>query len=395
MLFCGSFFLLVEPPVPDVLLQSNSTSVRGDTVTASLLRPRMPELDTLRGVAILGVVFLHGIYSSTSHLHFEGRVRQLIELTQPGWLGVNLFFVLSGFLITGILLDSKGSARYFANFYTRRTLRILPAYYALLILLAVVGHSSWAYLGLCFIYLANVTTLFGVAEDYGPLWSLAVEEHYYLVWPLVVRYLSRRQVGAVAILICAVTAALRALAFHEGYVSGLGSYTWLVADGLAFGSLLAVLVRGSLLRSQLWALSTLTIVLGAMAALVGGPFGIMTRDRLLGAAFQYTVIHIIFTGILLLFLLIGTSRWRGLVNLGWLQFFGFISYGLYLIHLLAFRLYDRLCRAYAPSFVLTSGRSDLLLLRFVVAGGMAVAVAYLSRVYFEDYFLRLKQKVTR
>jgi peptidoglycan/LPS O-acetylase OafA/YrhL len=185
------------------------------------------------------------------------------------------------------------------------------------------------------------------------------------------------------------------LAFHAGYVSGLGSFTWLVADGLALGSLLAVLVRGPLSRSQLWGLSGLTIVLGTMAGFFGKPFGIMTRDRLLGAAFQYTVIHLIFTGILLLFLLIGTSRWRGLVNIGWLRFFGFISYGLYLIHLLAFRPYDRLCRAYAPSFLLTSGRSDLLLLRFAVAGCTAVAVAYLSRVYFEDYFLRLKQKLTR
>jgi peptidoglycan/LPS O-acetylase OafA/YrhL len=274
-------------------------------------------------------------------------------------------------------------------------LRILPAYYALLILLAIVGHPSWTYLGLCFIYLANVTTLFGVAEGYGPLWSLAVEEHYYLVWPLVVRYLSRRHVGVVATLICALTAVLRALAFHGGHVNGLGSFTWLVADGLAFGSVLAVLVRGTLSRSQLWALSGLTIVLGTMAVLLGGPFGIMTRDRLLGAALQYTVIHVIFTGILLLFLLIGTSRWRALVNIGWLQFLGFISYGLYLIHLLAFRLYDRLCRTYAPSFLLTSERSDLLLLRFAVAGGTAVAVAYLSRIYFEDYFLRLKQKLSR
>jgi peptidoglycan/LPS O-acetylase OafA/YrhL len=249
--------------------------------------------------------------------------------------------------------------------------------------------------GPLFIYLANVTTLFGMVEDYGPLWSLAVEEHYYLVWPLVVRYLSRRQVGIVAALISAVTAMIRALASHGEHVSGLGSFTWFVADGLAFGSVLAVLVRGALSRSQLWALSGRTIVLGTMAVLLGGPFGIMTGDRLLGAAFQYIVIHVIFTGIFLLFLLIGTSRWSALVNIGWLQFFGFISYGLYLIHLLPFRLYDRLCRTYAPSFLLTSGRSDLLLLRFAVAGGTAVAVAHLSRVYFEDYFLRLKQKLSR
>jgi len=193
----------------------------------------MPELDTLRGVAILGVLFLHGIYSSTNGMQFEGLARRVIRVTQPGWLGVNLFFVLSGFLITGILLDSKSSSRYFVNFYTRRALRILPAYYSLLILLAILGGASWTYLGLCFLYLANVTTLFGVPEDYGPLWSLAVEEHYYLLWPLIVYRLSRRNVGIVAVLICVLTAVLRALAFHLGHRVGIDSFTWLVADGLA------------------------------------------------------------------------------------------------------------------------------------------------------------------
>jgi peptidoglycan/LPS O-acetylase OafA/YrhL len=117
--------------------------------------------------------------------------------------------------------------------------------------------------------------LFGIAEDYGPLWSLAVEEHYYLVWPLVVRYLSRRQVGVVAALISAVTAVIRVLAFHGGQVSGLGSFTWFVADGLALGSVLAVLVRGALSRSQLWALSGRTIVLGYK----GGSLGWTFRDH--------------------------------------------------------------------------------------------------------------------
>src|SRR5262249_34931654 len=143
----------------------------------SLLRPFMPELDVLRGVAILGVLFLHGFYWQYSTLNFHGAARLFVLVTKAGWVGVNLFFVLSGFLITGILLDSKNTSRYYRRFYTRRALRILPAYYVLLLLLALLRQASAAYLGLSFIYLANITTLLHVANDYGPLWSLAVEEH--------------------------------------------------------------------------------------------------------------------------------------------------------------------------------------------------------------------------
>jgi peptidoglycan/LPS O-acetylase OafA/YrhL len=359
----------------------------------ALLRPRMPELDTLRGMAILGVLFVHGIYSSANSLHFGGPAQRFIRMTQPGWLGVNLFFVLSGFLITGILLDSKSSSRYFANFYTRRALRILPAYYSLLLLLAIFRQAGWEYLGLSFFYLANVTTLFGVPEDYGPLWSLGVEEHYYLLWPLIVHRLSRRSLGAVAILICVVTALLRGFAFHEGHAVGIASFTWLVADGLAFGSLLAVVVRSSLTRTRLWTLGGLCLTLGVAAALLGAPFGILSRENLLGATLQYTLIHVISTGVLLVFLLVGTSRRRGLVNIGLLQFFGYISYGLYLFHLLIFRIYDRVCRALAPALLPTNDQFGLLMLRFAIAVAAAIALAYLSRTHFEERFLQLKDRL--
>ena len=140
----------------------------------------MPELDTIRGIAVLGVLFLHGFSWQYAGLHFGTLARMVLAATQPGWLGVNLFFVLSGFLITGILLDSKQAPHFYRTFYTRRALRILPAYYALLILLLLLHSSSAGFVGLSFVYLANVTDLFGIACGYGPLWSLAVEEHYYL-----------------------------------------------------------------------------------------------------------------------------------------------------------------------------------------------------------------------
>ena len=98
-----------------------------------LIRPVMPELDSVRGIAVSGVLLLHAFYWQYSSFHFSGLPRLFLLATQPGGLGVNLFFVLSGFLITGILLDSKEKPRYFRRFYIRRALRILPAYYLLLI----------------------------------------------------------------------------------------------------------------------------------------------------------------------------------------------------------------------------------------------------------------------
>jgi|SRR5947209_12757957 len=134
---------------------------------ANLVRSVMPELDSVRGLAILGVVFLHAFYWPYSRLHFSRPAHIFIQLTQPGWMGVNLFFVLSGFLITGILIDSLDKRNYYKRFYVRRILRILPAYYAVLILLLVLGRSSLAYFGLSFIYLSNMTNLFGVPQSYG------------------------------------------------------------------------------------------------------------------------------------------------------------------------------------------------------------------------------------
>jgi peptidoglycan/LPS O-acetylase OafA/YrhL len=360
--------------------------------TDPLLRPVMPELDSLRGIAIIGVLLLHAFYSSYSSFPFSGLPRVFLQATQPGWLGVNLFFVLSGFLITGILLDSKDKPQYFRRFYTRRALRILPAYYLLLIILGVLHQASAGFLGLSFIYLANVTALFGVVSDYGPLWSLAVEEHYYILWPSVIYKLTRRHLAIITVALCVLIPVLRGVSFRLGYTAGLGWYTWFVADGLATGSLLAIFLRTSASRRTVAVVCGTLLAVGFMLAGIGRPFGILTRERVLGAALQETVIDIVFAGFLLLVMLLGTSARRHYVNNSVLRFLGYISYGLYLIHLLVFRIYDRLCRNYWPWLQPTARHFGLVVLRFVLAGGAAIGVAYLSRKYFEERFLRLKDR---
>jgi peptidoglycan/LPS O-acetylase OafA/YrhL len=361
---------------------------------AKLIRTRMPELDTLRGVAILAVMLLHGFYWRYPGLRFS-RLQQLLLLaTKPGWLGVNLFFVLSGFLITGILLDSRDKPDYYRRFYTRRALRILPAYYLLLILLAALRYASAAYLGLSVVYLANITVLFGVANNYGPLWSLAVEEHYYIAWPALVRHCHLPGVAAVAFGICLAEPVLRALAFKTGHAGGIAAYTWFVADGLAMGGVLAAVLRTSVSRPQLKAICALLLVLAAGAGVLGSPFGVLTRENLLGAALQHTVIDLAFTGALLLILLLGTSSWSGYVNNPMLGFVGYVSYGLYLVHLLIFRIYDQLCPLFWPQLQPRDGQFGLIVLRFVCVTGLSVGLAYLSRRFFEERFLRLQERFT-
>ena len=357
-----------------------------------LIRPVMPELDSVRGIAITGVLLLHGFFWQYSGFHLSGLPRLFLLATQPGGLGVNLFFVLSGFLITGILLDSREKPQYFRRFYTRRALRILPAYYLLLILLAVLHQSSAAFLGLSFVYLANVTHLFGVAAGYGPLWSLAVEEHYYIFWPAVIYKLTRRHLAMATVGLCLLTPILRGVFFRLGYTFGLGWYTWFVADGLATGSLLAIFLRTSVSRKKVAVVCGILMVVGAALAVVGRPFGILTRERVLGAALQGTLIDIVFAGFLLLVLLLGTSARRRFVNSSVLRFLGYISYGLYLIHLLVFRMYDKLCQRFWPSLQPTPEHFSLIVLRFVLAVGAAIGLAYLSREYFEEKFLRLKDR---
>ena len=147
----------------------------------------MPELDTIRGLAILGVLFYHGFYWSRDLRLYSPWQRHFLTLMAPGQFGVNLFFVLSGFLITGILLDSRNRPDYYGRFYFRRALRILPAYYLTLFLLVILKLTSFGFLLMSLAYSSNMSPLFGIALSYPVLWSLAVEEHFYLIWPMATR----------------------------------------------------------------------------------------------------------------------------------------------------------------------------------------------------------------
>jgi peptidoglycan/LPS O-acetylase OafA/YrhL len=361
----------------------------------------MPELDTLRGLAILLVLFFHGFGFQFGTAHLPLPAHLFVIATMPGWIGVNLFFVLSGFLITGILIDTKGNPQYYRRFYLRRALRILPAYYGFLLFLAIMPKTgwldhrqvSWQFIALSFVYLSNVTNLFGVPMQYGALWSLAVEEHFYLGWPLVVRSFSRRAVAICALSIVVICPVLRAITFRRGCEYGAG-YTWLVADGVAMGSLLGLLSRSWLAdRRRMKRASIFGMGSGVALLALGTPFGILLGRTMCGGVLRPVTLNMFFAGALGSVLLIGTSNLKWIVQRPILQFFGRISYGLYLFHMLAFDLTDHLIGLYAHDPILIARRNfALICFRFAIAATLATTVAALSRKYFEEWFLRLKDR---
>src|SRR2546427_519661 len=361
------------------------------------LRTRMPELDSIRGIAVLLVVLFHEFGFAYGLDGLSGIRKLFVGITCVGWVGVNLFFVLSGFLITGILLDTKSRRDYYKRFYARRALRILPLYYAVLMLLVALArarlvdrHVSWAFVGFSSVYMANLTELFGVPIQYGVLWSLAVEEHFYLLWPAVVRFVSRRGIAVTGTVISALCLGLRMLTYVLGGRAGIG-YTWLVADGLAMGAVLAALIRGPLgtrhgIRQIIWCSFAISFVLLA----AGAPFGIFWGRTFLGVTVRPTAINLFFTAIIATALRVGTSPWKAIVNPRPLRFLGDISYCIYLVHMLMFELVNHILIRLIPSLPSGKGHFGVMVLRFSLATSITILIAVLSRRYFEGPFLRLK-----
>jgi len=345
----------------------------------------MPELDSLRGLAILLVLIYHGI-APPLHAQLSSFGNLLLSLAGYGWIGVNLFFVLSGFLITGILIDKRNQPGYFRDFYTRRMLRILPALYATLLVLLAAGWISWRFFALGGLFLANCGPLLGVPLQYGPLWSLAVEEHFYIVWPWIVRRWSSRGLMLLLAAISLVTPWLRAANFIlSGRPANLVQlYTWFNLDGLAMGAILAVWLREPRFRRAQLVQIALPLLTGGVVA-----FFLLLPYPLANAAGLATALNVGSTGLLSCVLLVGTNRWAFLVNRPVLQFLGYISYGLYLVHVLAFRVGEILFSRPLLALISSGHSMAAVLLRALLGSVLAITVAFLSRRSLEERFLRM------
>jgi peptidoglycan/LPS O-acetylase OafA/YrhL len=365
-------------PTPDVRVHRSS-----------LLKREMPGLDAIRGIAVVSVVLRHEFVAEATDHTIPLTIRIISEVFRFGWLGVCLFFVLSGFLITGILIDTKARENYWRSFYVRRALRILPLYVAVLLLAHFFYGSEWSYILLCLLFLANLIEA-KFSHVYNPLWSLAVEEQFYLVWPSLVRRFRLRTLAIFCIVVMVASPLLRGLAT----IRSLGNpydATWLISDQLLMGALLAIFLRSqySSLRNVRRAATALTAIT-AILFLIGIKFHLFSRASHAGAAFQVEPFIFLFGLLVLLALRFGDDP-RVLKLTRILRFYGYISYGLYLLHLMVFTCYDRFFLG--PKADFNHLPTQLALLRFAVGFGTATLICYLSRRYVEEYFLRMKERL--
>lgn len=368
-------------------------------MTRPQLEPsRIVALDGLRGIAIIAVLIAHS--SLSWHLTPAAAPFEYIWtlLVGTGRFGVDLFFVLSAFLITGILLNAKGSGGGLRNFYGRRALRILPLYYLVLLIVlplqapgAISGWEPWYWLNL-----SNWASAQGAGADtgsgYNVFWSLAVEEQFYVLWPLLVLALPSRRLLQVATGgICA------GLIFRVGLLANGASVDVVYFatpshfDSLGVGACLAILARerglGQFTKAARWVMAGSVGLLAAIGFHAGGLRG----DDWAVATIGSTVFAALFGAAVVLAV---TGEPKGIVRrlseTGGLRAFGRYSYCVYLIHvpvgatvrLIAYgAFWDNL----APLGLV----AHLLIWAAVV--GASLGIAWLSWRYIEAPLLSLKR----
>lgn len=348
-------------------------------------------LDGIRGLGVILVLLYHYGASAADF----GLNNIILRLTGIGWSGVDLFFVLSGFLITGILYDSKTRPHYFKNFYARRTLRIFPLYYVAaitVILLAVI--TGYGLLGganplWILLYVGNFQmAIEGGGSTLDHFWSLAIEEQFYLVWPFVVLSLSRGKLMLVAAAMVVTAPVIRTFMVLND-VPDLAVYVLTPArmDGLAMGALIALIVRGpkgiAPLVPWVWRLGSAAFAAFLLVVLVRRDFS--NEDPFI-LTIGISLLTITYASLLILSL---TFRpLSTLMELPVMRWFGKYSYGLYVWHPII-----NMILLYSP---LTERFGEINPVKGVLLLVMAFAVSVLTTLasykFLESPLLRLKNR---
>ena len=343
------------------------------------LPKHIPQLDVLRGIAVLEVMLYHAA-DLTPSLH-------LAPIVRLGYTGVDLFFVLSGFLITGILVRCKDQPNYFRNFYARRALRIWPIYYVLLFFTFIVLPLTVPSLKAAIFGLSRpwqsfpffVQNLFtngqSVFDTVRVTWSLAIEEQFYLAWPIIVWLAPRRILKAWAFSALLVSPFVRWSVMY-GLIAPINIYTNTITrlDGLALGAILAIWIPES---------DTRVVKYCGLAAppavlLIGAVSGWSNPGHW---AF-YTAVSLCFAG-----MLCAAINLPWVSNLSSLRYTGKISYALYLVHVpvIQFAAWGRRSLPIQNTMV-----SDFVLLAGSIS--LSYGLAALSWRFFESKILEWKSR---
>ena len=360
----------------------------------------IPALDGIRGLAILVVLLHHFRFLFNPTFPFQFTLMKMLNL---GWCGVQLFFVLSGFLITGILLDSRASPNYFTAFYARRFLRIFPLYYVYLAVMFAGSHlfhrefggldplasvNPWWYLT----YLQNFRPNSMLFDSYlAHLWSLAVEEQFYLVWPLLVWLLKPTVLTAICLAVIPMSLGIRLhYAGQTHQLSDfLNTFTPASLDCLACGALIALAIRSPIWRPRFARIARplmlgCAIWFGILAWRAGGTFIYLFLIHTWGI----TALALLFAA--LVFVAATSTRgWLvGTLNLPGLRFTGRVSYGLYVLHPLVLALMSPVLAAISVPATLDLALNSEKVILVLMA---SIVLAAGSWSYFEKPILGLKK----
>jgi peptidoglycan/LPS O-acetylase OafA/YrhL len=390
--------MTVELPVAEGLARSPARA-------SPAAQPKhMPELDGVRGVAILAVLVLHFVGGLNAQNLAE---LVIVKLSVYGVWGVDLFFVLSGFLITGILHQARGAPRYFRNFYARRTLRIFPLYYAVLLALLLAPAAALApwfphlaqtkhVQGYLWAYLTNFyigsTGSFSVPYV-SHFWSLAVEEHFYLFWPFAIGALSLPAAKRACVLLGASALGLRmVLSWSSSEPIQAVVWTPCRLDALCCGAWFALALRTPGCRESVERLCK-HLAYGALVAIlllsvwharVGLGDGVVL-------ALRGTALAICF-GAFIVNLTSETSSdlVRRAFRARWLVTLGKYSYGLYVFHgIVAYSVHEH---AWEHRWTEMFGSHALAAVLVTLAGfGLSFSIAFASFELFERPVLKLKR----
>ncbi len=365
---------------------------------------RIPALDGLRGVAILLVLLCHSVFGLETSSPLFNRLLALGHIT---WSGVDLFFVLSGFLIGGILLDARSSPCYYTTFYARRAYRILPLYF-LVAGIFLFRHSPFHMLpgtagdtsALTFpwySYLTFTQTFFMVQHGwYGApglavTWSLAVEEQFYLVTPLLVRLIRGSRLVIALLLTIALVPFLRLLLRHALRHGDFASYVLMPcrADDLCLGVLSAYLVRQPKFWNQLtsrqnrlWAVTG--VLFAGVAFLAYKDFGQFSQPM---TVWGYSLLGLFYTCCLLITVSRSSGKWHDALCRPWLMQLGTLAYCTYLLHYPLIKTGRRITSALLPAHPEAS-----YLIGAFSAVALTLCLAMLSWRYFEKPMLRRGHK---
>lgn len=304
-----------------------------------------------------------------------------------GLYGVSLFFVLSGYLITSLLLLDRRRPHYYHNFYWKRVFRVLPPLVMVLVLTKWFGYQTWMDIVLALLFVMNFDRLFHRGES-GPFWSLSIEEQFYLVWPAVVRKLKARAFRRILVVIIAIEPILR-------FLSGLGGhgglhYTFMQSDGLAWGAWLAIIAYAYRIPYRNYNQTFVWKRFG-IPTLVGGALLSVFSETLLAIGrhsyfLTLTGAVIFFTGVMTYCITHERSATARFLTLPPFIFLGNISYMMYLSHAYIMALYDRYVRSHIALPLVTE-----IYVRFFIVLAATLVFCTASLYLYERPINRLRR----